>query len=128
MRTAALVGYVVGEQAHGLDYSLGKVVGSFCHVVQQVYLELEVLAIAGFVEQCAREVALAAYLLGFLDVYTIRGLNVLGFHSLRDKLRRHQSWFATVRTLDSMSTLDALLARGPTCSVGGRRSGSSTLV
>ena len=55
-------------------------------------------AIVGSAEQHAREVAFPAYLLGFLDVHAIRGINVLGHYSLRDKLCCQQSWFATVRT------------------------------
>ena len=69
-------GYVVGEYAYGLDHCLGEVVGSFRHVVLQVYLELVVPAIVGSAEQHAREVAFEAYLLGFLDVRTIRGIDV----------------------------------------------------
>ena len=59
---------------------------------------LEVLAIVGSTEHHAREVALAAYLLGFLDICIIHGGNVFELHSLRNKLCCHQSWFATVRT------------------------------
>ena len=92
-------GYVVGEQAHGLDHCLGKVVGSFCHVIRQVYLELVVPAIVGSMDQHAQEVALATYLLGFLDIRAIRGIDILGgFHPLCDKLRCHQSLFAILRT------------------------------
>ena len=59
-------GYIVSEQAQGLDNRLWVVVGFLCHVVRQVHLELEVSAVVGSTEQYAREVAFAAYSCGLM--------------------------------------------------------------
>jgi hypothetical protein len=91
-------GYIVGEHAHGLNHRLWIVVSSLRHVVRQVHLELVVLAVVGSAEQHAREVALAAYFFGFDDCCAICGGDVFRLHSLRNELRCHQSWFATVST------------------------------
>ncbi len=94
----SLLGYVVSEQAQSLDNHLRIVVDSLCHVVRQVHLELEVLAVIGSAEQHAREVAFVAYFFGFDDYRTVCSVNIFGLHSLSNKLRRHQFWFLTVRT------------------------------
>jgi hypothetical protein len=92
-------GYVVGEHAHGLNYCLGIVVDSICHVVQQVHLKLVVPAVVGSAEQHAREVALkVAYLFGFDDCRPICRVNIFGPHFLSNELRCHKSWLLTVRT------------------------------
>jgi len=84
-------GYVVGEQAHGLDNCFWIVVGSLCRVIRQVHLELEVSAVVSSTEQHAREVALAAYFFSFDDCHPICRVNVCRPHSLSNEFRHHKS-------------------------------------
>jgi hypothetical protein len=91
-------GYVVSEQAHGLDNRLWIIVGSLCHVVRQVHLELKVSAVVSSAEQHAREVAFAAYFFGFDDCRPICRVNVFRPYYLSDELRCHESWFSTICT------------------------------
>ena len=91
-------GYVVGEQAHSLDNRLWIVLGSLCHFIRQIHLELEVSAVVGSAEQHAREVALTAYFFGLDGFHAACRINVFRLHSLSNELRRHQSWFSAIRT------------------------------
>jgi len=91
-------GYLAGEQAHGLDNCFRIVVGSLCHVIRQVHLELEVSAIVGSAEQHAREVALMAYFFSFDDCRPICQVNVCRPHSPSNEFHCHKSWLLTICT------------------------------
>jgi hypothetical protein len=81
---------------HSLKYLLGKVVGSLGHVVRQIIFELKVLAVVGSVENHAQEVAFAAHLFGLLDLVLAGNVNLLGLHSLLNKLCGHKPWLLTI--------------------------------